>query len=338
MDSTIRVPEGLEGVVVAETGISEIDAGMGRLSYRGIPIEEVAERFRRWEDLVPWLVHGVDLDAEISNPTSSTSAVSAGLPIVQVIQCVLSGNAVWPFPDRETEIAWLTGIPAVVVGELPQRHTSAAAAYLTGLRHGRPPSLIEEKTLNAYWIIAAEHSLNASTYAVRVAASTGTSLPLALTAGLATLAGPLHGGAPEGVLALLQEAGGVEDLDAWLTEKVERGERLMGFGHRVYRTGDPRAAALRDMFRHLADESDAVRHAAAVEEACLQVLKRLKPQRPLATNVEFYAAAVLQGLKIPPEWCPATFALARLAGYTAHYYEQRARGRLIRPLALYRPQ
>ena len=335
MESALRVPEGLEGVVVAETGISDIDGVNGRLSYRGVAIDEVAKRFRRWEDLVPWLVHGVDLNLKPLDIERSARAVDRQ-PMVQLIHCLLEANEVWPFPDQETEIAWLTALPGWVVGESPQAHSSVAAAYLTGLRHGLRPTPVEEQTLNAYWIIAAEHSLNASTYAVRVAASTGTSLPLALTAGLATLAGPLHGGAPEGVLTLLREAAGVEDLDRWLSDKVSRGERLMGFGHRVYRTLDPRAAALRDMFRHLADESDVVSHAAAVEAAALRVLEHMKPDRTLATNVEFYAAAVLQGLEIPSAWCPVTFALARLAGYTAHYYEQRAHGRLIRPLAIYR--
>ncbi len=336
MDPIIRVPEGLEGVVVADTGISEIDGANGRLSYRGVPIEDIAGRFQRWEDLMPWLVYGEAFTIQVP-PPRVTFALD-GQPMVRLIHCVLGAHDLWPFEDRETEAAWLSAIPSSVVGQRTGAHASAAQAYLTGLRQGRQPSPVEEQTLNTYWIIAAEHGLNASTYAVRVAASTGTSLPLALAAGLATLAGPLHGGAPEGVLTLLQEASGVENLDRWLTEKVQRGERLMGFGHRVYRTLDPRAAALRAMFRQLADESDAVRHAVAVEEAAVRVLARTKPHRPLATNVEFYAAAVLRGLAIPAPWCPATFALARLAGYTAHYYEQRAHGRLIRPLAVYRRQ
>lgn len=336
MDTTIRVPEGLEGVIVADTSISEIDGVHGRLSYRGVPIEAIARRFQRWEDLVPWLVYGADFTVKTPRPLFTPTPDAQ--PMVRLIHCVLGANDSWPFPDPETEAAWLSAVPGSIVGERTEDHSSAASAYLTGLRHDRSPSPVEEQTLNTYWIIAAEHSLNASTYAVRVAASTGTPLPLALTAGLATLAGPLHGGAPEGVLTLLEEASGVENLEKWLTEKVLRGERLMGFGHRVYQTLDPRAAALRDMFRQLARESDAVRHAVAVEEAALRVLKHTKPQRPLATNVEFYAAAVLRGLEIPSAWCPVTFALARLAGYTAHYYEQRARGRLIRPLAVYRPQ
>ena len=152
------------------------------------------------------------------------------------------------------------------------------------------------------------------------------------------MAGPLHGGAPTGVLDLLDEAKAHrDDLSAWIAAKLDAKERIMGFGHRVYRAEDPRARALRRYFEALAETAGDVAWAARVEAEVLRQLRERHPDRVLATNVEYYAAVVLDALGIPREWCPVTFACARLAGWTAHYYEQRRLDRLIRPLAVYQP-
>ncbi len=333
----ITVPAGLEGVVVAETAISLIDGEQGRLSYRGVDIQEVVNRFGRWEDLLPWLVL-----SQVTEVVPSCDGCRAGdggtdEPMVRLIRLLIDGQSRWPFKDNGSELTWLASLPPRFAGVDPSGFSSVAAAYLTGIRGGRPPTAAEERALNAYWVMSAEHGLNASTFAVRVAASTASSLRLALAAGVAALAGPLHGGAPEGVLALLQETQDVDDLDHYLTEKVLNGERLMGFGHRVYRTRDPRAEALSQVFRDLASDHDVVDRALRLEESALRVLGQQKPNRPLQTNVEYYAAVLMEALGIAPELCPVTFACGRLAGYAAHYHEQRATGRLIRPLASYNP-
>lgn len=341
MGMHIEVPIGLEGVVVATTAISDIDGERGVLSYRGVDIGEVVQRFARWEDLLPWLIYGRE-NLSLEPPEQGDSAgprMTTSAPMARLIQVILDRGDAWPAGDPAAEMTWLSEIPERFSGwtnETPDQDLSVAGRYLTAMRSGKKPTGAEERALNAYWVMAAEHGLNASTFAVRVAASTGTTLPMALSAGVATLAGPLHGGAPEGVLSLLKEVRGVPDLEAMLTEKVHAGERLMGFGHRVYRTRDPRATALKAAFVQLAEEHELVEEAIRLEEAALRVLARSKPDRVLATNVEFYAAVLLAALEIPSDLCPATFACARLAGWTAHYHEQRARGRLIRPMSVYR--
>lgn len=184
-------------------------------------------------------------------------------------------------------------------------------------------------------MLTAEHSLNASTFAVRVAASTGTDLFSALVAGMATLKGPLHGGAPSGVADMLDRIESAGQASAWIEAELDAGRRIMGFGHRVYRTTDPRATALRSVAAELAGTSAVLDLYMAVEEAALTALRRRHPERALCTNVEFYTAAVHRMVGIVPEASPAVFAMARTVGWAAHALEQAATGRLIRPLARY---
>lgn len=335
-------PPGLEGVVVADTSIADVDGAAGRLTYRGRSIEEVVRDFR-FEELVPWLVTGrrsaplrPDIRPLPAGPWPARPMAALGAVLLQL-------EAEWP-DDVEAACRLIVGLPimfgrVVGKGSLPggDGRSSVAGQYLA-LVTGRVPTPAQVRALDAYWVMAAEHSLNASTFAVRIAASTGARLPLALAAGVGVLSGPLHGGAPEGVLDLLdQVARRPDDPEAVVRAKLDAGERLMGFGHRVYRTVDPRARALRDVFQELAGEEPWAALAARTEAAALRLLGERHPERPLATNVEFYAAAVLKAVGIPRELCPATFALARTAGWTAHWWEQRREGRLIRPLGRYRP-
>lgn len=334
---TFVAPPGLAGVIVADTGISDVDGANGRLTYRGLEIEQVVERFR-WEGLLSWLIRAVPL--EDSAPSASVRRTS---PMASLSQVILEREGDWAPADPGSAYRMIRDVPLAFAQRMgpgvatPRREPPLAAQYVE-LLTGRPLSSAQARAIDAYWVMAAEHSLNASTFAVRVAASTGASLPLALVAGVATLSGPLHGGAPTGVLDLLDEAAQHrEDLEAYLEAEVRSGKKLMGFGHRVYRAGDPRASALRSVFRELVGISERAQLAADVEHAATTVLKRLKPTRPLPVNVEFYAAVILDSLEIPRALCPPTFACARLAGWTAHYYEQRAEEHLIRPLARYRP-
>lgn len=334
----ITVPSGLDNVIVATTHISDVDGAAGRLTYRGLPITDVAERFPTWTALVPWLVTG----RTGAQPEGWAGRAASGIPemsdpMARLAMLVLAAGDGAVLDTPLDGAAFVQTLPAqyaaLVRPEAAATPHDAARGFLVAVT-GHPPTNDEVAALNAYWVLAAEHSLNASTFAVRVAASTGARLPEALAAGIATLSGPLHGGAPTGVLSQLAALEGEADLEAALQNLLERGERLMGFGHRVYRTEDPRASRLRAVLHTLAGPGSAA-HAARVEQAALAVLTRWKPDRPLAVNVEFYAALVLSALGLSAPDCPVTFACARLAGWTAHYWEQRDTGRLIRPLARY---
>jgi citrate synthase len=187
------------------------------------------------------------------------------------------------------------------------------------------------KAIDTYWICTAEHGLNASTFTARIVASTGADAGSALSSAVGALSGPLHGGAPARVLPMLDAVAELGDAEKWVEQALARKERIMGFGHRVYRAYDPRAAALRDVAMAMADMADWLDLAVKVEDVALRLLAERHPDRPLKTNVEYYTAAVLQGVKLAPEFYPATFALARNAGWTAHCIEQAAADRIIRP-------
>ncbi len=332
----IVVPSGLDGVIVTETAISDIDGEQGRLSYRGHAIEEVVAEFR-WDDVVRFLVEPERL--------SGHAPAHEDAPMALLVDTLLAEAEGRDLADGEVLLQYVLDVPERFArrlgpgyaGKLPDE-LLRAGRYLAELR-GELPSALHAAALDAYWVMAAEHSLNASTFAVRIAASTGARLPLALAAGVAVLSGPLHGGAPTDVLDLLEEAASYPGTPAALIQaRLDAGIRIPGFGHRVYRTEDPRARALRGRFLELSEADARAARARELETAALAALGKRHPERVLATNVEFYAAVVLDALGIPRNWCPPTFAAGRLAGWTAHYVEQRAEGRLIRPLARYRPR
>src|SRR5690606_23432543 len=199
----------------------------------------------------------------------------------------------------------------------PDPGLSQSADVLRMLR-GAPASDAEAAALDAYLTTVSDHGLNASTFAARVTASTRAGLGSAALAGLSALKGPLHGGAPGPVIDMLDAIGAPANARAWLEDALDRGERLMGFGHRIYRVRDPRADALKAAVRRLAAASPAglgrLAYAEAVEAAALQILRERKPDRPLETNVEFYTALLLEALAIPPEAFTCVFAMGRMAG------------------------
>ncbi|MGZ6260918.1 MAG: citrate/2-methylcitrate synthase, partial [Candidatus Limnocylindrales bacterium] len=207
---------------------------------------------------------------------------------------------------------------------------SLAAAFLYQL-NGTKPDAAAARALDAYFIVAAEHGFNASTFTARVITSTRSDLASAIVGAIGALKGPLHGGAPAEVVSQLHEIGSPEHAEAWINETLDRGDRLMGFGHRVYRAYDPRAAALRKVAEGMSGTAEWLALAVKVEDVALRILAERHPDRALKTNVEYYTAAVLQGVGLPPDLYPATFALARHAGWTAHCIEQAGVDRLIRP-------
>ena len=187
--------------------------------------------------------------------------------------------------------------------------------------------------LDTYWICTAEHGLNASTFTARIVASTGADCAAALSSAVGALSGPLHGGAPARVLPMLDAAAESGDPESYVNGLIERGERLMGFGHRVYRAEDPRARLLKGTAKQLGAPRYDV--AEKLEEAALEALRKKSPDRPLETNVEFWSAVVLDVADIPPQLAPAMFACSRTAGWSAHILEQKKLARLVRPSARY---
>jgi citrate synthase len=215
----------------------------------------------------------------------------------------------------------------------------AHAADTLRMLSGTAPSSQQAAALDRYLVTVADHGLNASTFAARVVASTQAGLTSSVLAALSALKGPLHGGAPGPVLDMLDGVGSLGNAAAWLDAALANGERLMGFGHRVYRVRDPRADALKSAVRILANSGaiDPARLALAeaVEAAALDLLKRKKPDRPLDTNVEFYTALLLEALGFPREAFTCVFAMGRVGGWIAHAREQALDGRLIRPMSVY---
>jgi citrate synthase len=193
------------------------------------------------------------------------------------------------------------------------------------------PELV--RALNTYLVLLADHGMNASTFAARVIASTESDLASCLVGAIGALKGPAHGGAPSQVIEQLEEIGTAENAERWLREARKKKVRFMGFGHRVYRTYDPRARILKAMCERL--NPDFYKLASKVEETALAILHEEHPERPQATNVEFYSAGVLQAIGLPKEYFPPTFAVARVAGWTAHVLEQSANNRIIRPQSEY---
>jgi citrate synthase len=220
----------------------------------------------------------------------------------------------------------------------PDPERSHAADVLSMLR-GEAASAAEVAALDAYLVTVADHGLNASTFAARVTASTRAGLTSAVLSGVSALKGPLHGGAPGPVIEMLDGVGSPGGARAWLEGALDRGDRLMGFGHRVYKVRDPRADALKQAVRALTRASNKpparLLLAEAVETAALEVLRERKPSRSLQTNVELYTALLLEALALPPTVFTCVFAMGRAAGWIAHAREQLAGGRLIRPQSVY---
>lgn len=348
---------GLEDVVAAETVLSDVDGANGRLVIRGVSLDDLVKS-SSYEDVV-----GLLLDGFLPVPENLADAL--GTARVEVFSHVASADpgivALAPVDGLRSLLARLgdgeeietalrlVAAPSVFTAALLRlRQGLAPIAPDAGIGHaadalrmltGAMPAKEQAAALNRYLVTVVDHGLNASTFAARVVASTQAGLTSSALAGLSALKGPLHGGAPGPVLDMLDGVGAPEDAPAWLEGALARGERLMGFGHRVYRVRDPRADALKGAVRLLA-ASGAIAPgrlalAEAVEQAALDLLKRKKPDRPLETNVEFYTALLLEALGFPRDAFTCVFAMGRVSGWIAHAREQAVTGRLIRPKSIY---
>jgi citrate synthase len=354
----VVMSNGLEGVVAAETVLSEVDGAAGRLIIRGRSLDEIAGRIR-YEDVAALLFGGFfdDLPADLgpaigvarAEVFSEVAALDGGLMDRSTIEAVRALMARLPDGDSLETALRLVAAPAVFTAAVvraqageapvaPDPSLSHAADFLRMLR-GRPASEAEARALDTYLVTVSDHGLNASTFAARVIASTRAGLASAVLGGISALKGPLHGGAPGPIIDMLDEIGTPENARAWIEGALARGDRLMGFGHRVYRVRDPRADALKAAVRNLGVAGGALpgrlAFAEAVEAAALAILREKKPNRPLDTNVEFYTALLLEALAFPPDAFTCVFATGRVAGWIAHAREQLAGGRLIRPASRY---
>jgi citrate synthase len=343
-------PPGLEGVLAGETAISLVDGATGRLLYRGYRIADLVERgtFARVAELLwtgSWPRHAFLAPGPVPIPVlvalRDLPRDAHPMDALRTALSVYSANHVmeWP-PSIEQARLLTTFAPSALAafarirdGEEPIHPDPSlplAAGFLQQLT-GHEPDRATARALDAYFIVAAEHGFNASTFAARVIASTRSDMGSAVCGAIGALKGPLHGGAPAEVVSQLAEIGAPERAEPWVRDMIARGDRIMGFGHRVYRAYDPRAAALRQVAESMERPPDWLALAIDVEDVVLRVLAEAKPDRVLATNVEYYAAAVLMGIGLEPDFFPATFALARMAGWTAHVLEQASANRLIRP-------
>jgi len=341
---------GLEGVLAGETSLSLVDGANGRLTYRGYRIGDLVER-----GTYPAVANLLWTDDWDPGAHLSTG------PIPDPVMAILRGLPATARPMdalRTAVSAWgaaqgTSYPPTVEQARALTAFSPSALAAFARLREGREPvepdpslDLVQgflyqlkgtrsdaatARALDAYFIVGAEHGFNASTFTARVVTSTNSDLASAVAAAIGTMKGPLHGGAPSEVVDQLARMGSVDRAEAWLRDALDRHERLMGFGHRVYRAYDPRAAALRKVAEGMEHPPDWLELATQVEDMALRLLAERHPDRPLKTNVEYYAAPVLMGVGLAPDLFPATFSLARHAGWTAHALEQAASNRLIRP-------
>lgn len=346
--------DGLEGVVAAETVLSEVDGAAGVLIVRGRSLDELAGR-TTYEQVVALLFAGFypDLPADLpaalggarAEVFAEVSALDTGLLDRTPIEAMRALTARLADGDDMQTALRLLAAPAVFTaavvraqaGEAPVAPdpTLSHAADILRMLRGKPASKAEADALDTYLVTVADHGLNASTFAARVVASTRAGLASAVLAGISALKGPLHGGAPGPVIEMLDEIGDPANARAWIEAALARGDRLMGFGHRVYKVRDPRADALKTAVRWLDARQGRLEFAEAVEAAALAILREHKPERSLETNVEFYTALLLEALDFPPSAFTCVFAMGRVAGWLAHAREQLAGGRLIRPASLY---
>jgi citrate synthase len=350
MTATAEVQSGLEGVVAFATEIAEPDRAGGGLRYRGVDIEELVGNVP-FEQVWGLLVDG-QLSPGLPPAEPHPLSVRSGDPRVDVQSALAMLGPQWGFgelidiSDEEARdnLARASVMALSFVAQsargigkppVPQREIDKAKSiperFLIRWRGEADPRHVD--AIDAYWISAAEHGMNASTFTARVVASTGADVAAALSAAVGALSGPLHGGAPSRVLKMLDDVAAMGDAERYVKDLLDRGERLMGFGHRVYRAEDPRARVLRSTARRLG--SSRVEVAEALEEAALAELQARKPDRVLATNVEFWSAVVLDFADVPAELFTPMFTCARTAGWSAHILEQKREGRLVRPTAKY---
>jgi citrate synthase len=352
----IMSKSGLDGVVAADTRLSHVDGEAGSLIIAGHELPELVRDYGfegttalLWNGLAP---EGGDRAAVLSGLGTARIAAFDHVPPLltaskhlTVVEALRVGLGLLPDNAKTPHHLLATAaLPVFLAALLRQQQNKPAVAPdptlstaqdLLRMMRGERASQAEEKALDAYLTTITDHGFNASTFASRVIASTQAGLISAVIGGLCALKGPLHGGAPGPVLDMLDEIGSSANILPWLEQAVQDGERLMGFGHRIYKVRDPRADVLKAVVPSLSGQSGRMQFAAEVEAGAIATLRRLKPNQRLDTNVEFYTALVLEAVGLPREAFTAVFAVGRVAGWCAHILEQEQTGRIIRPQSRY---
>jgi len=355
--------QGLEGVVATSTRLSHVDGNAGKLTLAGYAVEDLAPH-ASFEEVAYLFLHG-----RLPNPSQCTEftedlarrrglpraamtvleeAATAGAPPIDALQMAAPLLGLGRVEDsREEAITAIACFPTIVGaywrirnGEapVPVRSDLGHAAYYLHQLSGAEPPAERSRALETYLNTVCDHGLNASTFAARVIVSTRSDIFSAITGAVGALKGPLHGGAPGPALAMVFEIAAPERAETIIRAKLDRGERLMGFGHRIYRVRDPRADVLAqaaERFYSCGGDRPLYELARIAESTALRLLRERKPDRRLDTNVEFYTALLLHGLGLPPELFTATFAVGRVLGWAAHCLEQLHEGKLIRPQSQY---
>lgn len=365
-ESATGFVSGLEGVVAAQTRISHVDGLAGELTLAGYRLEEIAGEasfeemaFLLWHDRLPTAAELAQMGADLARwrrlpqPTLDllAAAARAGYPAMDALRMAIGAcDLDLTAAERDqttlgqvllartpTAVAAYWRLRQGLAPVAPDPDLGHAANYLTMLTGVRPgPARV--RGLETYLNTVIDHGLNASTFTARVIIATRSDMVSAITGAIGALKGPLHGGAPGPALAMVFEIGAAERAEPYLRAKLEQGERLMGFGHRIYKVRDPRAQVLATAARSMyAADGDMALYtlASQVEETAVRLLAEYKPGRNLQTNVEFYTALLLHGLGMEVELFTPTFAVGRVAGWIAHAWEQLATGRLIRPASEY---
>ncbi len=349
---------GLDDVIAAETTLSDVDGANGRLVIRGQSLDSLAGSTSYEGVLALLLPDLLSSDVEVVRADLAHARLRA-FREVSVLDDALAAGGVTEalralmarLPDGEDRSVALLQIaaPAVFVpailrvraGKTPVApHPGRGhAAHMLAMLTGTQPTDEAVRALDTYLVTVSDHGLNASTFTARVVASTRAGYASAVIAALGALKGPLHGGAPGPVLDMLDAVGTPANASAWIEDQLACGERLMGFGHRVYRVRDPRADALKAALSRLGAagnmDGDRLALAEAIEKAALAALRAAKPDRVLETNVEFFTALLLEALGFPRDAFTGVFATGRVSGWVAHAHEQIATGRLIRPQSRY---
>lgn len=353
--------KGLKGVIAAETTISEVDGSNGRLVYRGYEIRNIATQYS-FEEVAHLLWYGnLPSSNQLVRFKSNFASYRFLSPIMEkvlhllpqdmdmmsVIRTVLScaGNPSVKWPPTVEEAMRLTAVVPTIIAYrkriiagkevIPPSELNGHVENYLHMLDGEKVRQEHIRALETYMNLTMEHGMNASTFSARVTISTESDLVSAVTSAVGTMKGPLHGGAPSEVILLLDELREVNDIESHLREKIMAGEKLMGFGHRVYKTHDPRSIALKETLLGLVGKDVWLDLALEVEHAAITVLEEVKPGRGLYTNVEFYAAAIMKAINFDSSLFTPTFTASRMVGWTAHVLEQAEDNVIYRPLSRY---
>ncbi|HXW66272.1 MAG TPA: citrate/2-methylcitrate synthase [Thermoplasmata archaeon] len=356
MASAPHVSKGLDDVVIGRSSISWVGGETGDLVYRGFDVRDIVPGVP-YESVVHLLLYGAPPSADPSPEVRRelaqrrsvppaiervVDAIPVGLPPLDAFRTILSalgdGSYGYP-PTREQGFDLIARAPVLLaryvrrsrgLAPVPPRPDLDHAANYLWMLFGTEPDARRVAALQGYLDLLADHGMNASTFTLRITISTQSDLMSAATGALGTLKGPVHGGAPSRVSSMLDAIRTPDRADAWIAQELAAGRVLYGFGHRAYKTDDPRGLVLHRIARDIADPHR-LQLAEAVERSALAALRAAKPNARLFTNVEYYSAVVLEGIGLPPELFTPTFAVARTAGWTAHALEQASDNRLMRP-------